>query len=135
MFPEEEAELLPFDVGNESQVESVINNWKNEHPNDYIAYLVNNAGIRRDNVMFIMPTEDWYAVVNTSLNGCIGRPMRNLALQISEDGSLVISGKTIISGYVADDKRTTDILLYEQVDVINRTYNGILDRNSYKHLF
>lgn len=63
------AELLPFDVGNESQVETAINNWQNLHPDDYIAYLVNNAGIRRDNMMFMMPTEDWQAVVNTSLNG------------------------------------------------------------------
>ena len=63
------AELLPFDVGNESQVESAINNWQNNHPDDYIFYLVNNAGIRRDNMMFMMPNEDWHAVVNTSLNG------------------------------------------------------------------
>ena len=63
------AELLPFDVGDEFQVETALNDWQNNHPEDYIAYLVNNAGIRRDNMMFMMPTEDWHAVVNTSLNG------------------------------------------------------------------
>lgn len=64
-----EAELLPFDVGNEAQVETALSVWQNAHPDDYIAYLVNNAGIRRDNLMFMMPTEDWRAVLQTSLDG------------------------------------------------------------------
>lgn len=64
-----EAELLRFDVSNESEVTEVLSQWERNHPEDYIAYLVNNAGIRRDNVMFMMPTSDWQAVMNTSLNG------------------------------------------------------------------
>ena len=64
-----EAELLRFDVSNESEVTEVLSQWESNHPEDYIAYLVNNAGIRRDNVMFMMPTSDWQAVINTSLNG------------------------------------------------------------------
>lgn len=62
-------ELMPFDVGNEQQVGQAIDEWIDKHPDDYIAYLVNNAGIRRDNMMFMMPDEDWHAVINTSLNG------------------------------------------------------------------
>lgn len=31
--------------------------------------LVNNAGIRRDNVMFMMPDDDWHSVLDTNLNG------------------------------------------------------------------
>jgi 3-oxoacyl-[acyl-carrier protein] reductase len=31
--------------------------------------LVNNAGITRDKSLFIMPPEDWHAVINTNLNG------------------------------------------------------------------
>ena len=64
-----EAELLRFDVSNESEATEVLSQWESNHPEDYIAYLVNNAGIRRDNVMFMMPTSDWQAVMNTSLNG------------------------------------------------------------------
>ena len=60
-----EAELLRFDVSNESEVTEVLSQWESNHPEDYIAYLVNNAGIRRDNVMFMMPTSDWQAVMNT----------------------------------------------------------------------
>ena len=64
-----EAELLRFDVSNESEVTEMLSQWESNHPEDYIAYLVNNAGIRRDNVMFMMPTSDWQAVMDTSLNG------------------------------------------------------------------
>ena len=63
------AELMPFNVGRQEEVDAAIEGWEAAHPDDYIAYLVNNAGIRRDNVMFMMPTEDWHAVINTSLNG------------------------------------------------------------------
>lgn len=63
------AELLKFDVGNQEEVDQAIDQWECAHPDDYIAYLVNNAGIRRDNLMFMMPTEDWHAVLNTSVNG------------------------------------------------------------------
>ena len=63
------AELLQFDVSNKSEVEKKLDRWKEEHPNDYISYLVNNAGIRRDNVMFMMPDADWHAVIDTSLDG------------------------------------------------------------------
>jgi len=63
------AELMPFDVSIEADVDAALEKWQDEHPDDYIAYLVNNAGIRRDGVMFMMPTEDWNDVLGTSLNG------------------------------------------------------------------
>ena len=36
---------------------------------DYISILVNNAGIRRDGLMFMMSDEDWHQVINTTLDG------------------------------------------------------------------
>ena len=63
------AELLPFDVSNEEEVSARLEGWEAAHPDDYIAYLVNNAGIRKDNLMFMMPEEDWHTVLNVSLNG------------------------------------------------------------------
>lgn len=63
------AELLEFDVSDEQEVEASLSKWEKEHPKDYIAYLINNAGIRRDNVMFMMPDKDWFDVINTSLHG------------------------------------------------------------------
>lgn len=64
-----EASLMQFDVADPKAVSSALETWENEHPDDYIAYLVNNAGIRRDNMMFMMPQEDWHSVIDTTLNG------------------------------------------------------------------
>ena len=64
-----QAELMKFDVSIQSDVENALDAWQESHPDDYIAYLVNNAGIRRDNVMFMMPDADWHAVIDTSLDG------------------------------------------------------------------
>ena len=63
------AELLQFNVGNKQEVDAALEQWQNSHPDDYIAYLVNNAGIRKDNMMFMMPEDDWHSVINVSLNG------------------------------------------------------------------
>ena len=63
------AELLPFDVSAPQSIESALEVWENQHPDDYISILVNNAGIRRDNVMFMMPEEDWHLVLDTTMNG------------------------------------------------------------------
>ena len=64
-----QAELLPFDVSDKSAVENAIDQWEQAHPDDYISILVNNAGIRRDNVMFMMSDDDWHEVINTTLDG------------------------------------------------------------------
>ena len=63
------AELLPFNVADKSEVENAIDQWEQRHPDDYIAVLVNNAGVRRDNVMFMMSDDDWHQVINTTLDG------------------------------------------------------------------
>jgi 3-oxoacyl-[acyl-carrier protein] reductase len=63
------AELLPFDVGSMKETENVLNNWITKHPDDYISVLVNNAGIRKDNLMFWMSDDEWHNVLDTSLNG------------------------------------------------------------------
>ncbi len=64
-----QAELLPFNVSNKLEVESALDHWENDHPDDYISILVNNAGVRRDNVMFMMSDDDWHQVIDTTLNG------------------------------------------------------------------
>lgn len=63
------AELLKFNVSSENEVDEAISEWESKHTDDYIAYLINNAGIRKDNVMFMMPKNDWHDVIGTSLNG------------------------------------------------------------------
>ena len=65
-----DGEMLKFDVGNPDQVKLAIESWQAAHAeaDEYIEVVVNNAGIRRDNVMALMPSEDWLNVINTNLN-------------------------------------------------------------------
>lgn len=63
------ATMLKFDVSNKEEVETALNAWEQAHPDDYIAYLVNNAGVTHDNLMFMMTDADWDAVIRTSVNG------------------------------------------------------------------
>ena len=64
-----QASLMKFNVADKDEVSAALEAWEKEHPDDYIAYLVNNAGIRRDIVMFMMPDEDWHSVIDVTLNG------------------------------------------------------------------
>lgn len=64
-----QAELMPFDVTDEAAVNKAMDAWENAHPDDYISILVNNAGIRHDNVMFMMSDDEWHSVLDTTLNG------------------------------------------------------------------
>lgn len=62
-------ELLPFDVSDPKAIESALESWSDSHPDDYISVLVNNAGIRQDNLMVFMQDEQWSRVLDTTLNG------------------------------------------------------------------
>lgn len=61
------AELLKFDVSSAKEVESSLEAWMQNHKDGYIAILVNNAGIRRDNLMVFMNQEEWENVLTTNL--------------------------------------------------------------------
>jgi len=63
------AELLPFNVTSVEDVDNALSQWAEKHPEDYIAVLINNAGIRQDNLMVFMQNEQWDNVINTNLNG------------------------------------------------------------------
>lgn len=63
------AELLPFDVASPEETDRALDQWETAHPSEYISVLVNNAGFRRDNVLFMMPEEDWHGVLDVNLNG------------------------------------------------------------------
>ncbi len=61
--------LLKFDVGNQTEVDTILGGWIESHPDDVIEVLVNNAGIRKDNLMMLMPPEDWSDVMKISVDG------------------------------------------------------------------
>jgi 3-oxoacyl-[acyl-carrier protein] reductase len=41
------AELLPFDVTDKVASDAALTTWRDAHPEDYIAVLVNNNGARK----------------------------------------------------------------------------------------
>lgn len=61
--------LLPFDVSSEKSVDAALEKWEDEHPDDRITVLVNNAGIREDSLLIFMQTDQWHKVINTTLDG------------------------------------------------------------------
>ncbi len=63
------AELMPFDVADGEAVDRALLQWETEHPNDIIEVLVNNAGIRKDNLMVFMDNQDWHQIINLHLHG------------------------------------------------------------------
>jgi 3-oxoacyl-[acyl-carrier protein] reductase len=64
-----QAYLLPFDVSDGQAADTAVTDWQTAHADDYIAVLVNNAGIRQDNMMVFMQNSQWHEVLDTTLNG------------------------------------------------------------------
>ncbi len=64
-----DGELLKFDVADRTGTAAALEGWMAAHPGEYVAVLVNNAGVRRDNLLVWMEDEDWDKVVDTGLGG------------------------------------------------------------------
>ncbi len=62
-------EVIQFDVGEGQTATGAIEKWQQDNPDEYISILINNAGVREDNMMMWMKDEEWQNVINTSLNG------------------------------------------------------------------
>ncbi len=61
--------LMKFDVANRGEVRKVLSEWQNANDENKIYVLVNNAGIKKDNLLLWMKDEEWDDVLNTSLGG------------------------------------------------------------------
>ena len=61
------AELMKFNVADREQTKESLTQWQQAHPDDYIQVLVNNAGIRRDNLLLWLEEGEWDDVLGTSL--------------------------------------------------------------------
>jgi 3-oxoacyl-[acyl-carrier protein] reductase len=83
-------ELLSFDVSDATQTKAALSDWQQRHPEEYIEVIVNNAGIRRDNVMALMPEEDWHRVLDITLSGFFNVTQPLLpAMQLHKFGRIV----------------------------------------------
>ncbi len=65
------------------------------------------------------------------MEGCIGHPLKNSSVVIGPEGNLVISGKTIMSGYVDDAESTARVL---QPDGIHFADLGYVDGEGMVHV-
>ena len=83
-------ELMCFDVRDAAQTREALQQWQQQHPDDYIEVVVNNAGIRRDNVMALMPADDWHRVLDITLSGFFNVTQPLLpAMQLHKFGRIV----------------------------------------------
>jgi 3-oxoacyl-[acyl-carrier protein] reductase len=62
-------ELLKFDVADRNQIMQTLGDWITTNPDKFIEILVNNAGIKEDNLMLLMKDEQWDNVIQTNLDG------------------------------------------------------------------
>ena len=63
-----QCELLPFDVASKDAVDETLGNWLEANKEAKIEVLVNNAGIREDNLFIWLTEEQWKGVISTSLD-------------------------------------------------------------------
>lgn len=64
-----QAELLPFDVADGKSIETALTAWDAAHEGEHISVLVNNAGIRRDELLVFMNEQEWHEVLHTTTEG------------------------------------------------------------------
>lgn len=92
-----EAELMKCDVSDPKAIEAAIEDWENNHPDDYIDVLVNNAGIRQDALMIFMQNDQWHNVLDVTLNGFFYLTRRLLKNMMTKRHGRVIN-MTSLSG-------------------------------------
>lgn len=63
------ATLMKADVSDAEAMAQALQLWQEQHPDEYIEVLVNNAGIRQDALLVWMEREQWTNVLNTTLDG------------------------------------------------------------------
>lgn len=64
-----DAIIMKFDVGNIEEVDNTLGKWMEDNKDKSISVLVNNAGIRRDNLLVFINPEDWHKVMNIAVDG------------------------------------------------------------------
>ncbi|HXD92018.1 MAG TPA: SDR family NAD(P)-dependent oxidoreductase, partial [Bacteroidia bacterium] len=61
------AQLMKFDVSKEAEVNAVLGTWMETNKDKAIEVLVNNAGIRKDNLLMWMSNDEWHKVMDIAV--------------------------------------------------------------------
>lgn len=64
-----DGEIIRFNVADQEDVENTLGKWIENNPEKSIEVLVNNAGIRKDQLLMWMSNEEWNSVLGTGLGG------------------------------------------------------------------
>lgn len=64
-----DAQLMKFDVSNQTDVDANIEKWISDNKDHAISVLVNNAGIRKDNLMVFLGPDEWHRVLDITVDG------------------------------------------------------------------
>jgi 3-oxoacyl-[acyl-carrier protein] reductase len=63
------AQLLKYDVSKEDQVNATLATWMEANKDKTIEVLINNAGIRKDNLLMWMSNDEWHKVMDIAVDG------------------------------------------------------------------
>jgi 3-oxoacyl-[acyl-carrier protein] reductase len=64
-----DGEIIQFNVANQAEVEAILGKWIENNPAKTIEILVNNAGVRKDQLLMWMSNEEWDTVLGIGLGG------------------------------------------------------------------
>jgi len=64
-----DGEIMKFDVSSNTDVDAALGGWIDKNPDKFIEVLINNAGIRKDQLLMFMSTDEWRSVLGTGLDG------------------------------------------------------------------
>ncbi len=65
-----DAEAMKFDVSKQEEVDEVLGKWmENNKESKVLEVLVNNAGIRKDNLLMWMSNAEWNSVLDIAVDG------------------------------------------------------------------
>ncbi len=64
-----DAQLMKFDVSKQADADSHIEKWIADNKENSISVLVNNAGIRKDNLLVFLSPDEWHSVLDITVSG------------------------------------------------------------------
>lgn len=64
-----DGEIMKFNVAEQTEVDAVLGAWIDKNADKPIEVLINNAGIRKDQLLMFMSNDEWNSVLNIGLGG------------------------------------------------------------------
>ena len=92
-----QAELLPFDVSIQEEVNTALSKWEELHQGEYIEVLINNVGVANNNLLLDMDAKQWHDVIDTNLNSFYYVTHRLLLEMVLHHNGRIINMSSILA--------------------------------------